>query len=614
MPQKILLLLFILTHPGFSQGQTQPSTPSMAQPSSHTLPSFHTLPLPGDAGETLALETDRSFYCIDEKIHFRASYDRTIPLEGVPWSTVVYVELIRWNGEQMAQGKFKLHERHASGYLNIPHALLSGTYYLRAYTRWMRNFPAEAYAYQPVKIINPYESNIDQGPPVSMDQGPPEPVNQAPPEPVNQATLEPVDQAHSRVRSLRGGSSRSLECVTDKSSYGPREKVELTVRLSGPPEAAPDFCLSVAKTAYLDTAAILLEFPDQGPAADASLAFLPDSSLAFLPETRGISISGKIVTDQAPASAGHARMHLATPQNGKYFTSFQTGNEGFFYFSLPNLYGSSDFYLDAVLENGERAEILIDNDYCKRPVQLGYVPFSLDAVEEKTALEMLVNMQLSTMYGDEQGGPAADSAHQPFYIRPDRVYDTREYIQLPNLEEFFFFLFKEVRTVRSADRTQLKMARFSAYSDLMPLVLIDHVPVPDVDELLKTPLDRIEEVHILDQPYMVSGVNYSGIIGVTTRRKDFAGIDLHQNSLFFSYDLLSDEHAQIRPPRSSTGEKLTYRRNLLFWEPHIEWKDDQSQSFSFYTSDSKGEYVVYIRSAGSGDAVRRFGSCTFVVE
>jgi hypothetical protein len=449
MPQKILLLLLILTHPGISRGQPQPSSPGTPQPSSHTLP------LPDDAGEMLALETDRSFYCIDERIHFRASYERSIPLEGVPWSRVVYVELVRWNGEQMAQGKFRLLGDHASGYLRIPQALLSGTYYLRAYTRWMRNFPVEAYAYKPVKIINPYESNIDQGQPVT------------------------VYQDHSRLRSLRSAPIRGVECVTDKASYGPREQVELTVRLSLPPEDGTDFCLSVAKAAYLDTAAILLEFPDQVSADEAFLTFLPES--------RGISISGKIVTDQTSASAGPARMHLATPQNGKYFTSFQTGDGGFFYFTLPDLYGSSDFYLDAVLENGERAEILIDNDYCKRPVQLAYVPFSLDAAEEEIALEMAVNMQLSTMYGDEEGDLPAGSADYPFYIRPDRVYDTREYIQLPNLEEFFFELVKEVRTVRSADKTHLKMARFSAYNDLMPLVLIDHVPVPDVDESPRAP-------------------------------------------------------------------------------------------------------------------------------
>ncbi len=119
-----------------------------------------------------------------------------------------------------------------------------------------------------------------------------------------------------------------------------------------------------------------------------------------------------------------------------------------FYFTLPDFYGHYDFYIDAVLENGESADILVDNDYCNRRIHLTYIPFSLDTIERKIASEMIVNMQLSNMYNEESSIHTPESTQLPFYGSPKHVYFTEKYIQLPNLEEFFYELVKEVRTIR----------------------------------------------------------------------------------------------------------------------------------------------------------------------
>ena len=568
MPQKLLFLLIFVSHLGFSQA--------------HTPPSFYSISVPGDAGEVIALETDRSFYCINERLYFTASYASKYHVDGVQWSQVLYVEILRWNGEKMAQAKFKIYENSASGYLSIPGFLPSGNYYLRAYTRWMRNFPAENYAYRMVKIINPFQGNIDQGP------------------------AEESDEENSVIESPRSSSYHGIDCYTDRSSYAPREKVELTIQHRLPGYVDSDFCVSVAKAATIDTGNVHIQAPVQISSAE--------TTLNFLPETRGISISGKIATANTPGSLKNARMNLSTTQNGRYYTNFHTSDSGLFCFTIPDFYGTYEFYLDAILENGESAEILIDNDYCNRSIQLGYVPFSLDSIEEEVALEMVVNMQLSNMYDDESRDLIRDSAIPPFYIGPQHVYDTRDYIQLPNLEEFFFELVKEVRTARSKNRTYLKLARYSEYNDLMPLVLIDNVPVLNVDELLRIPLDRIETVEVLDEPYLVCGTKYNGIICISSKGKDFAGIELHKNSLFFSYDLLSEEHFNISPPDTTTTDKLTYRKNVLFWDPDLELPVDQARTLSFYTSDSKGDYVVYIRSVGPGGTPQIFGKCKITVE
>ena len=285
-----------------------------------------------------------------------------------------------------------------------------------------------------------------------------------------------------------------------------------------------------------------------------------------------------------------------------------------FYFTLPDYYGHYDFYIDAVLENGESVDILVDNDYCNRSIHLTYIPFSLDTIEKKIALDMIVNMQLSNIYNEKGRIDTLESTQLPFYGSPKHVYFTKEYIQLPNLEEFFYELVKEVRTTRIQKQTYLKLVAYSQYPNLLPLILLDNIPIFDIDEFLKIPLNRIEKVEIIDEPYMLSGEMYSGVICVSTKRKDFAGIELNKKSLFFSYNLLSGGNFNMADYSSENSNKATYRHNLLFWDPDIDLIQNNPETLSFYTSDSKGEYIVFIRSINPTGKAQLFGSCKIVVE
>ncbi len=232
----IIILLFSISQIGFSQALSEQS--------------FYTIEGPKDSGEEIFLETDRQFYCIDERIYFEARYTFNHPIDDVHWSNVIYVELIRWNGDRIVQAKFKLYENSASGYLTIPKTMLSGNYYIRAYTKWMRNFAVEDYIYRLVKIINPFENKIDQGP------------------------VQEPEEEFSQLIPTKGDSFTGIECFTDKTTYKQREKVDLTVRLNNPDDDYSNFCVSVAKAAYIDTNKDFIQIPDRISSNEKSIKYL----------------------------------------------------------------------------------------------------------------------------------------------------------------------------------------------------------------------------------------------------------------------------------------------------------------------------------------------------
>ncbi len=537
---------------------------------------------PLNSGEKIYLETDRSLYCVNEKIFFVAKYQCIGSLKDLTWSNILYVELIRWNGEKIVQAKFKLTKNDASGYLIIPGNIPSGNYYLRGYTKWMRNFPVEKYAYRKIKIINPFENSIDPG---------------------------EMEQTGVMANTNISGFSQYFEdirCTTNKNSYKTREKIELAVELNNSRGMVTDYCLTVAKKGSIDTNYYEILFPEN--VRDQT------DTLTYLPEIRGISVSGKVENDATRKSIEGIRVNLSMPLSYKYFSTFFTKSNGNFYFTIPEYFGAYDFYIDAKTKNGEKANILINSDYCNRNVHLAYIPFFLNENERTLALEMSIDMQLSEKFNNSNEDKNDTNSTIPFYGSANSVYYTAEYVDLPNLEEFFFEIIWEVRVIKRKDGSYLKLVEKNEFVNLEPLILVDNVPVENGSGVLKIPLIKIEKVEIIDKPYIAANTRFNGAICIYTKNKDFAGIDLNKNSVFFRYGLLSRGIFNSPDHGSDSISRKADRRNLLFWEPNIGLMPGQIKTLSFYASDSKGKYTVFIRSLRNSSDPQLYGICEFVVE
>jgi len=104
--------------------------------------------------EKLFVHTDKTSYLAGETIWFKiyaldANWHKPFT-EG----NISYIEILNKEGKPVIQGKVLLTEGLGNGSLPIPGFLNSGTYVLRAYTNWMKNFPSEFYFEQIIHIVN----------------------------------------------------------------------------------------------------------------------------------------------------------------------------------------------------------------------------------------------------------------------------------------------------------------------------------------------------------------------------------------------------------------------------------------------------------------------------
>lgn len=190
---------------------------------------------------------------------------------------------------------------------------------------------------------------------------------------------------------------------------------------------------------------------------------------------------------------------------------------------------------------------------------------------------------------------------------------TEKYIELPNIEEFISELIIEATIIKEKGKSPMINMKRTDLSNCPPLIFLDNVQVNNDDQLLKIPLNRIEKVEVIDLDYVVAGMRYYGIISVYSKNKNFAGLDLNKSSMFFTYELFSDINPEYNYSKRPINSRIPDRRNLLYWNPDIQLSTDKKSTFSFYTSDSKGDYIVFIRGKNNQNDREIYGRSYFSV-
>ncbi|RLD26646.1 MAG: hypothetical protein DRI70_05380, partial [Bacteroidetes bacterium] len=108
------------------------------------------------SAENYRILTDRSIYIAGEVLNFRIFNLNPENLQNISWSKVFYLELISPGGNSLARTKLSMSLWGAENSLRVPSDLPSGTYYLKGYSRWMRNIGPTSYAYVSIEVVNPY--------------------------------------------------------------------------------------------------------------------------------------------------------------------------------------------------------------------------------------------------------------------------------------------------------------------------------------------------------------------------------------------------------------------------------------------------------------------------
>ncbi len=517
--------------------------------------------------EGLVLLTDRGHYISGETINYKAFYRRPAESSDAAWSRVLYVELIMPNGTPLVQSKVLL-DTSTSGSLLIPEGLSSGSYYLKAYTRWMRNCGPENFVYTSLRIYDPYNEQVL-------------PVDTLGWEPRSVETLLSQPEMHG---------SDMLECLLAKDSYGTRE--EVVVDLNWNFSYAPaNLTISVARSGL------------QGDQSYFRPGCSEDKQGAsdILPETQGLSLTGQAVSFTDRTSAPYATIYVSVLGGDRDFFCNYSDSAGRFYFSFPGYAGERDLFVSAYHSEIDDLELLIDRDFSQDALQLPSYPVRLNDTLTELITEMSVNAQVSQQYYPKQVLIQETQAPEEllFYGKPTSSIKFDDFVNLPTLEEYFVEVVPQVAVRRSGGvRRLIIQGEHPDLSIYPPLLMIDGVAIFNIEAVLAVSPRLIDRVEIVNAPYIRGNVSFGGIISLISKNNDLGYIDLPSSGLLVNYRML-DLSASDTIQYGIQDPRLPDVRNTLYWNPGLELNSTTGKRISFRTADLKGEYEILIRGIDS---------------
>lgn len=528
--------------------------------------------------EQLQLLSDRQIYAVNESIHFVAEHrvDGVVP--GILWSSVLYVELVAPTGKPVAQGKYLLMGGRAMGSLQIPASALTGEYFLKAYTRWMRNQGPASFSYTPLKIINPFRSEV------AIHGG-----GNAPAADLPRATYQ----------------SGVLECSTSSEVYGTGEEVNFLLAGTLPAylELLP-CCMTVVPVGAIDLSGGQYIIPALPEKEDTfRVSYLPDLG-------SGVSVSGTVVdAEQKPAI--YATLHFSLlGESPDYFASI-SDKHGRFIFTIPASLGQQELFVTPQQVEDKTLEIRIDQEFDPRSASLPWERFMLSESEQELARRCALNMQLSKAFQLESP-PEAAANHEttnqesirgmdiPFYGTRVKQLLIDDYVKLPNLEEVFINLIPDVQFYRKKGENRMRIvSENNSIGIYEPLIMLDHISVFDHEAVMALSPEKIDRVDLITDVYLKGNVAFGGVLAIYSKKGDMAGIDLPEGSYFFDYESFYPQPGEAELATLSQSGQISKRipdtRNTIYWKADLRLKKGNDLELAFKAPENPGEYVILVR-------------------
>ncbi|MBI9069071.1 MAG: hypothetical protein JEZ09_17370 [Salinivirgaceae bacterium] len=544
--------------------------------------------------EKIDVCTDRDVYCVNELLEFSILNFSPDTLKDVQWSSVVYVEIISCDGHSFFQGKYKFGKNGTQSNLRIPKSILTGNYYLKIYTKWMRNYSNLNYAYKAITIINPFEPAVYSKPEMHISD-------------FIIDTIRSIDFITINEFPFSKGKNKKIELSAQKQvSSISNEEIEVTINGVAVKIKKSD----LYKFKDLDLANVKSELKENNSKAIVSIAdsctltglshlklksIKKDDTfkLNYYPETRGITLSGSIIDSEKKIPVKFVRVNVTIFDGYTESISSITDSSGRFYFALPELVGNKELFISSDKKNNIVHKVLIDNDFCTRSISLPFIPFTLNSrlwsYYNQLSLKSQINAQY---YNEKEFDTDLGKTILSYYKEPSSSIQFDDYIELPTIFDYFYELIPLAGFRKSNNESSLHVIGNLAELEIHdPLVLMDFVAISDIDNLLNVDPGKIKSVEVFNYPYIKGDITYGGIVNIKSKKADLAGIDLPSTGLFFNYNFYQ---AQTEQTIIEKGIELPNLKNVLYWNPNINISEDPFEVLIDY-GDNIEKYSLQVQ-------------------
>jgi hypothetical protein len=325
-------------------------------------------------------------------------------------------------------------------------------------------------------------------------------------------------------------------------------------------------------------------------------------SFTFAPEYLGHIITGQVVNTKTGMAEKKIQSYLSIPGTRTQFTVCTSDSNGNVKFEMPGMFGSSEIIVQTNTSTDSLFRVDITNPFSDQFAAANIPEFVPTPKYPATMLDQSISMQVQNIYaGDKLNHtvyPVTDTSS--FYKSPTNVYLLDNYTRFATMEEVLREYVANMIVKKNNGVFYLPLFNISANEmfDQNPLILLDGVPVFDINKFMGYDPLKIKKLEVLNKRYFSGDSYFDGIMNFTTYKGDLSGFELDPHAVVMDYEGLQVQrefYAPVYENEQQLSSHVPDFRSLLYWSPGIITGKTGEQKITFYTSDLPGKYIAVLQ-------------------
>lgn len=296
----------------------------------------------------------------------------------------------------------------------------------------------------------------------------------------------------------------------------------------------------------------------------------------YAAELEGPLVAGRVFDRTTGLAAKNITCYLTVPGQQFKFATDVSNNEGQLLFNIGKFYGNNQLVAQTNNQTDSNYRFDFISPFYDSFSTNSFTPLMLARQFKEQLENRTINAQAENAYlrdAKQRFNLTAHGDTSVFYGTPDKAYYLDDYTRFTTMDEVMREFVVEVRVRKPTDYNLRVKMPTAPYFFGTPLVLVDGVPVFNVNKVMESDPLKIKKIDIVTHKYYSGPLITDGVISYCSYDGSVGATLLDPNGLVVEYDGLQRER-EFYSPVYDAPEKLNGRipdvRNVLYWNPNIE--------------------------------------------
>jgi hypothetical protein len=378
----------------------------------------------------------------------------------------------------------------------------------------------------------------------------------------------------------------------------------------------PRFIQSVNDSLFLDIFLMTREM-DVFSLKESKVESANRETLYAIEKAQKVLISGRVKDKETNASIKNSTIFCSVIGTIPQFFAAKTNDEGYFRFEIRPFEGQAEVILKLADIDETKSNInyeldqnlpkIVSNDFTDNiPVDSVLLRNYIDFKRQNLIIKRIYTPG-SVVNSNERAAPV----NEGFFLNYTYERDFQNYITLNDFKEMARELIPGIVIKGENAAFKIYLKEYDKKNDYLidpfpnePLILIDGMPVFDSREILNFNPENVKMVRLINNRFSVNGTVFDGIFEMTTVGGDYYK-NLKSNHMRYILEGFTPSRSAGNEQLlkgSSSMDKLPDFRSVLYWNPNINMKTNQTKNIEFSTSDDTGDFLVDVKGVdGDGN-------------